>query len=274
MTIPTQITPPTPGTIRGFPGAALAAAPAARKPDPPTASSTGTPRIRPLVPVVDAGAPNGAQHGGSGSAERRLDEVEAVAQIGSYSLDVASGRWSSSIELDAILGIDDTFDRTIAGWASLVHPADRDALLAYLEQEVLGLGHPFDRHYRIVRPDTGEERWVHGRGTLELDAGGRPRASRWPGRGARSGSRSGPGTRRTGASPGDAPPRSSLAWTAEGGGPPPRRSTHGRRARPGGASRGGSARAIAAAYAHRPGRDPGWDGPWCLATGRAAKRPS
>ena len=103
-----------------------------------------------------------------------LDEVEAVARIGSYSTDLVRGRWLSSAGLDAILGIDETFERTVAGWASLVHPADRDEIEAYLAGEVLGRGRTFERRYRINRADTGETRWVDGRGTLEFDGSGRP----------------------------------------------------------------------------------------------------
>lgn len=102
-----------------------------------------------------------------------LDEVEAVAQIGWYSLDIPAERWLSSRGLDAIFGIGAAFERSVSGWASLVHPADRGAMLAYLASEVIGQGQPFDRQYRIVRADSGEERWVHGRGALAHDASGR-----------------------------------------------------------------------------------------------------
>ena len=107
-------------------------------------------------------------------ARRLLDEVEAVAQIGSYSLDIASGLWVSSTGLDAIYGIDAAYVRSVDGWASLVHPDQREAMVAYFTDEVLGRRQPFDRQYRIVRADTGEERSVHGRGALELDEAGRP----------------------------------------------------------------------------------------------------
>jgi PAS domain S-box-containing protein len=114
------------------------------------------------------------RNGSTLSADLRYDEVEAIAQIGSYSLDIASGRWLSSKGLDAIFGIDTTFERSVEAWASLVHPADREAMVAYLTNEVVGQGRPFDRQYRIVRADTGAERWVHGRGALKLDGAGRP----------------------------------------------------------------------------------------------------
>jgi PAS domain S-box-containing protein len=109
-----------------------------------------------------------------GYAAVTLDEIESVAHIGSYALDVAAGHWVSSTGLDAIFGIDAEFERSVGGWASLVHPADRDAMVAYFGDEVLGRVQPFDKQYRIVRADTGEERMVHGRGALELDDSGRP----------------------------------------------------------------------------------------------------
>ena len=100
--------------------------------------------------------------------------LESIARIGSYALDIPAGRWLSSKGLDAILGINAAFERTVETWASLIQPAEREATVAYLTDEVLGRGQPFDRQYRIVRADTGAERWVHGRGALELDASGRP----------------------------------------------------------------------------------------------------
>jgi PAS domain S-box-containing protein len=107
-------------------------------------------------------------------AYRRLDDVESVARIGSYSTDLSSGGWVSSKGFDSILGIDATFDRSAEGWASLIHPDDREAMVAYLTDEVLGRKRPFDMQYRIVRADTGDERWVHNRALLDLDGSGRP----------------------------------------------------------------------------------------------------
>ncbi len=97
-----------------------------------------------------------------------------MARVGAYSIDITAGRWVSTKGLDAILGIDASFDRSVQGWASLVHPAEREAMLAYFGDDVVGRGQPFNRQYRIVRGGTGEERWVHGRGELEFDSHGRP----------------------------------------------------------------------------------------------------
>ncbi len=115
-----------------------------------------------------------AGRGRRAPADHRLEQVESVARIGSYSTDLRAGRWVTSRGLDAILGIGAAFDRSVEGWASLIHPADREAMVAYLVDEVVGHGQPFDRRYRIVRADTGAERLVHGRGALEFDRSGRP----------------------------------------------------------------------------------------------------
>ena len=103
-----------------------------------------------------------------------LDDVESVAQIGSYTLDIRTGRWVSSKGLDAILGIDAGYERSVEGWAELIHRDDRDAMEAYFATDVVERRGRFDREYRIVRPNTGEQRWVHGRGILALDRSGRP----------------------------------------------------------------------------------------------------
>ena len=129
---------------------------------------------KPGEPSKGPGKPVRRQPGGTVALHRLLDDVESIARIGSYALDIRTGRWVSSKGLDAIFGIDDAFERSVESWASIIHPEDRAAMTAYLLEEVVGAGHAFDRGYRIVRPDTGEERWVHGRGTLHLDAAGRP----------------------------------------------------------------------------------------------------
>ena len=103
-----------------------------------------------------------------------LQEAQRIGQIGSYELDLASGRWVSSPALDGIFGIDAHFERTAAGWSDrLLHPHDRLDVAAYLK-DVTRQALPFDRKYRIVRQDDGRTRWVHGRGRVECAADGRP----------------------------------------------------------------------------------------------------
>jgi diguanylate cyclase (GGDEF)-like protein/PAS domain S-box-containing protein len=103
----------------------------------------------------------------------QLHEAQRLAGVGSYVLDVATGTWTASEVLEEILGIDREYPHTVEGWIALIHPDDRARMVAYLNEMVVGQLQPFRRDYRIVRPRDGAERWVHGRGRLELDAAGR-----------------------------------------------------------------------------------------------------
>lgn len=107
-------------------------------------------------------------------SEQLLQESQAIASLGSYIINIASGLWTSSEELDRIFGIDAAFDRSVAGWETLVHPDDRQAMIDYFVHYVIGQGNRFDRVYRIIRRCDGVVRWVHGLGRLEFDSDGRP----------------------------------------------------------------------------------------------------
>ncbi|MCK6426693.1 MAG: PAS domain S-box protein [Burkholderiaceae bacterium] len=104
----------------------------------------------------------------------QLLEAQRVGGLGHYVLDVGTGRWQSSPMLDEIFGLDTQAPRDVDSWAALLHPEDRDAMLAYLRDEVIGRRRPFDRRYRILRRNDGALRWVHGLGRLECDAQDRP----------------------------------------------------------------------------------------------------
>jgi two-component system cell cycle sensor histidine kinase/response regulator CckA len=107
-------------------------------------------------------------------SERLLREAEVVAGLGSYELDIAGGRWTSSEMLDALFGIDKAYEHSVEGWLGLVHPDDQAMMGDYFANEVLGQGRAFDKEYRIVRRNDGTESWVHGLGRLEFDGRGRP----------------------------------------------------------------------------------------------------
>ncbi|MGB7987406.1 MAG: PAS domain S-box protein [Terracidiphilus sp.] len=103
-----------------------------------------------------------------------LTEAQRIGNLGCYVLDFTSGYWTSTPQLDEVLGISPEFDRSVAGWAELIHPEDRARMVDYFSQEVCGAGKDFDKEYRIVRVSDGTERWVHGMGRLEFDAQGHP----------------------------------------------------------------------------------------------------
>ncbi|HEY3325186.1 MAG TPA: PAS domain S-box protein [Planctomycetota bacterium] len=107
-------------------------------------------------------------------SESSLRQAQVIAGLGSYRLNISTGAWRSSEVLDAIFGIDEAYERSVEGWAALIHPDDRAMMLAYLTNEVLGQSQTFDKEYRIVRHDNHAERWVHGLGELASDVRGRP----------------------------------------------------------------------------------------------------
>jgi PAS domain S-box-containing protein len=107
-------------------------------------------------------------------SETLLRESQITAGLGSYLLDVPTGRWRPSAMLREVFGIEENYECTVESWTALIHPADRAGMAAYFASEVLGRGQPFKREYRIVRPRDGAERWVSGLGQLQFDAQGRP----------------------------------------------------------------------------------------------------
>ncbi|MHC1743632.1 MAG: transporter substrate-binding domain-containing protein [Syntrophobacteraceae bacterium] len=107
-------------------------------------------------------------------SEDLLRKSQSVARIGSYCLDVRTGTWTSSLSLDEIFGINEHHPRNVQGWIALVHPEDKQAMLDHLQDHVLTECNRFEKEYRIVRSNDGQERWVFGLGELELDFAGNP----------------------------------------------------------------------------------------------------
>ena len=103
------------------------------------------------------------------ASEKMLHEAQLIAGLGSYRLEIATGLWKSSKVMDDLFGIDETYERSVAGWAALIHPADRQEMVDYFANEVLGRRIRFDKEYRIIRHKDKAERWVHGLGELEID---------------------------------------------------------------------------------------------------------
>jgi len=104
----------------------------------------------------------------------QLRESQIVAGLGSYVLDIPTGHWKSSEMFDDLFGIDQAHERSVQSWAALVHPDDREMMVDYFTNEVLGKGLPFDKSYRIIRYQDGAEHWVQGLGKLEFDDQGQP----------------------------------------------------------------------------------------------------
>ncbi|PJJ07271.1 PAS domain S-box-containing protein [Flavobacterium sp. 1] len=107
-------------------------------------------------------------------SELFLKETQNIAQIGTYSINMYTGKWTRTDLLNTILGIDADYDLDEETWAALVHPAWRESLAAYFQEEVINKRKPFDREYKIIRVNDQKERWLHGIGTLKWDEENKP----------------------------------------------------------------------------------------------------
>ncbi len=105
-----------------------------------------------------------------------LQESQRQASVGTYRFDIVAGEWQCTAVMDDIFGITSGYPKTVAGWAGIIHPDDREAMVDYLRHEVIGAKGVFDREYRIVRASDGETRWVYGRGGLTFAPDGQPLA--------------------------------------------------------------------------------------------------
>jgi len=140
------------------------------KPLPYTDMDVETARLvaQALYRIVSKRRSDQAMH----QSQESLKEAQRIASIGSYALDIATGRWESSEELDRLFGISASFDRSMQSWESLIHPEDRAMMSHYFQNQVAGQHRMFDMEYRIVRSNNETERWVHGLGRLQFDAQG------------------------------------------------------------------------------------------------------
>lgn len=106
-------------------------------------------------------------------AQRALDEAQAIARLGSWELDVATGVVTWSRNLYDIVGLDpdDASPRTLPVRVVHIHPDDRDRVLSNVERAVL-TGQAYTSSYRIITVDGGE-RDVVSRGRPVVDQNGR-----------------------------------------------------------------------------------------------------
>lgn len=103
-----------------------------------------------------------------------LKESQNIGAFGFYTLNFQDDRWTSSEVLDTIFGIDPDEERTIASWSNLVHPEQKEEMLNYFFNTVIAEKKQFNKEYRIIRKKDGVERWVWGKGELELDKNNNP----------------------------------------------------------------------------------------------------
>jgi len=108
-------------------------------------------------------------------SEKFLKETQIIANLGTYSIDMNTFKWTCSDLLNSIFGIDDSYELTSEKWmSSIVHPDYREMLTKNLTEEFIGKNIPFNKEYKIIRVNDRSERWVHGKGTLKWSNDNKP----------------------------------------------------------------------------------------------------
>jgi len=107
---------------------------------------------------------------------QRLDEAQQIAQLGSWSLDLRTGKLDWSAQIFRLFEIDSTrFEATYDAFLNAIHPDDRDAVnQAY--QRSLTTQAPYEIEHRLLMAN-GQIKWVQERGNSLFDAQGKPLVS-------------------------------------------------------------------------------------------------
>ncbi|MCX6158095.1 MAG: PAS domain S-box protein [Ignavibacteriae bacterium] len=103
-----------------------------------------------------------------------LKKTQTIANLGTYTMDLTSGNWSSSEILDDIFGIETDYDKSGEGWISLIHPEWQKIISDYFHQVISDKKAKFDKEYKIIRNKDKTEHWVHDVGELRLNENGEP----------------------------------------------------------------------------------------------------
>jgi PAS domain S-box-containing protein len=104
-------------------------------------------------------------------SEKRLQEAQHLASIGSWHWELATNRLTWSDELYRIYGLDPAeFQLSYENFVERVHPDDRERVQASIVQAGADR-QPFTFDHRIVRPD-GSVRTLNARGEVLLDPDG------------------------------------------------------------------------------------------------------
>jgi diguanylate cyclase (GGDEF)-like protein/PAS domain S-box-containing protein len=110
--------------------------------------------------------------------EESLKEVQKIAGVGSFVVDLQTESWSASDISYEILGIDRGCERTLAHWTHLIHPDDFARLEPVFGEFVKDKERMLDLETRFIRQTDRSLRWAHVRGRLELNAEGSPQTLR------------------------------------------------------------------------------------------------
>jgi PAS domain S-box-containing protein len=98
--------------------------------------------------------------------------AQRAARAGMWSWDIPTGKLTWSAEFFELFGIDPAIGASFASWLNAVHPEDRDAAMAGINQAIEQRTELLNE-YRIVLPG-GEIRWIAAPGNTIYDDDGKP----------------------------------------------------------------------------------------------------
>ncbi|MCB8746069.1 PAS domain-containing protein [Rhodoferax sp. U2-2l] len=102
---------------------------------------------------------------------QRLDEAQRLSQMGSWTLDIATGQLDWSDQVYRLFEVDPArFEATYDAFLAAIHPDDRSAVHAAY-QHSLATRTPYQIEHRL-RMANGDIKWVQERGTSRFDAQG------------------------------------------------------------------------------------------------------
>lgn len=107
-------------------------------------------------------------------SEESLKEAQFMASLGSYVLDIQSGRWAGSDTIYQMHGIGRSYDHSLSALENLDHPDDRQMMRDYLQRAIEDRSWIVDISYRIIRPDNQQVRWLRALGRMSFDEAGQP----------------------------------------------------------------------------------------------------
>ncbi len=100
------------------------------------------------------------------ASEERLSLASAAAGMGVWDLDVERGTSVVNAQYRRLYGLPaDELRFTTAEWLARLHPDDRERAQATARDAISGLDE-YQDEFRILRADTGEERWIATRGRV------------------------------------------------------------------------------------------------------------
>ncbi|MFO7665769.1 MAG: sigma 54-interacting transcriptional regulator [Desulfobacterales bacterium] len=107
-------------------------------------------------------------------SESKLNKSQAIAHLGSWSLELSTNRLIWSDEVYRIFGLQpQEFTATYDAFLDAVHPEDRAAVDAAYSGSLREGKDSYEIEHRIIRRDTGEIRYIHEKCEHERDASGK-----------------------------------------------------------------------------------------------------